>query len=99
MLEAMSCGDTMDQAGQLPPSISFWQSAPNGVDYRLLWWKAMETSQQTQHLDPLPDSNASGGGQPESQVPSSKLPNGQVEDNLGLKDRYVIQSELGRGAM
>ena len=59
----------------------------------------METSQQTQHLDPLPDSNASGGGQPESQVSGGKLSNGQGEDNLGLKDRYAIQSELGRGAM
>jgi eukaryotic-like serine/threonine-protein kinase len=59
----------------------------------------METSQQTQHLDPLPDCNAPDGGQPENQVPSSKLSNGQGEDNLGLKDRYMIQSELGRGAM
>jgi serine/threonine-protein kinase len=61
--------------------------------------EAMETSEQTQHVEPLPDSNASGSGQPESQVPSGKLSNGQGEDNLGLKDRYEIQSELGRGAM
>jgi eukaryotic-like serine/threonine-protein kinase len=61
--------------------------------------EAMETSEQTQHVEPLPDSNASGSGQPESQAPSGKLSNGQGEDNLGLKDRYEIQSELGRGAM
>jgi serine/threonine protein kinase len=99
MPEATSVSDTMEQAKPASPQASLLAVGSGRRRLpRLFVVEAMETSQETQHLDPLPDSHASGG-QPESQVPASKLSNGQGEDNLGLKDRYVIQSELGRGAM